>query len=200
MARTPAWRRYARFFGVDVRRDVDEELRFHLDEKTQALIADGLSPDEARAEALRQFGAVVRRPRPVRNPGRGRRPPGRAPALPDGLGRRTSATRCACCAARRSSRVVADPLDRAGRRRQHRDLHAARSGAAAAAAGSGAGAHRARQTEGYYYGSTNGTGRELSYPMFAALRDHQQVFDGMLAYFPIRRRRPRRARRGRAPR
>ena len=40
-------------------------------------------------------------------------------------------------------------------------------------------------SEGFYYGSTNGTGRELSYPMFAALRDHQQVFDGMLAYFPF---------------
>jgi len=58
MARPPAWRRYARFFGVDVRRDVDDELRFHLDAKTQALIDDGLSPKAARAEALRQFGAV----------------------------------------------------------------------------------------------------------------------------------------------
>src|SRR5688500_6510157 len=58
MARTPAWRRYARFFGVDVRRDVDDELRFHLDAKTQALIDAGLSPAEARREALRQFGEV----------------------------------------------------------------------------------------------------------------------------------------------
>ena len=40
-------------------------------------------------------------------------------------------------------------------------------------------------TEGFYYGSTNGTGRELSYPMYTALRDQKQVFDGMLAYFPF---------------
>ncbi len=58
MGRIPAWRRYARFFGVDVRRDVDDELRFHIDAKTQALVDGGLSPDAARAEALRQFGAV----------------------------------------------------------------------------------------------------------------------------------------------
>jgi hypothetical protein len=30
MAQIPAWRRYARFFGVDVSSDVDDELRFHL--------------------------------------------------------------------------------------------------------------------------------------------------------------------------
>ena len=39
MARIHAWRRYARFFGVDVRSDVDDELRFHLEEKTRDLIA-----------------------------------------------------------------------------------------------------------------------------------------------------------------
>ena len=39
-------------------------------------------------------------------------------------------------------------------------------------------------SEGFYYGSTNGTGRELSYPMFAALRDHQQVFDGHVRLLP----------------
>ena len=52
------------------------------------------------------------------------------------------------------------------------------------------------QTDGFYYGSTNGTGRELSYPMFTALRDHQQVFDGHAGLLPDRRRHPRRAWRG----
>ncbi len=42
----------------DVPRDVDEEIRFHLDEKVAALVAHGMSPDAARAEALRQFGDV----------------------------------------------------------------------------------------------------------------------------------------------
>lgn len=41
-----------------VARDVDEELAFHLDMRTRQLIATGLLPDEARAEAARQFGNV----------------------------------------------------------------------------------------------------------------------------------------------
>ncbi|MEO6237968.1 MAG: permease prefix domain 1-containing protein, partial [Vicinamibacterales bacterium] len=36
--------------------DVDEELRLHLDLRIEALRARGLTPDAARAEALRQFG------------------------------------------------------------------------------------------------------------------------------------------------
>jgi predicted permease len=39
-----------------VERDVDAELAFHLDMRVQRLIERGLSPDEARAQALRQFG------------------------------------------------------------------------------------------------------------------------------------------------
>jgi putative ABC transport system permease protein len=38
--------------------DVDEELRFHLDMRVDELRAFGLSPEAARAEALRQFGDV----------------------------------------------------------------------------------------------------------------------------------------------
>ena len=37
---------------------VDEELAFHLEQRTQQLIASGLTPDAARAEARRQFGNV----------------------------------------------------------------------------------------------------------------------------------------------
>ena len=184
MARTPAWRRYARFFGVDVRRDVDDELRFHLDEKTRALIADGLPPEEARGEALRQFGAVV----DVR-------------ALCETYGE---------ARARRTERRLyltgwGQDLRYALRTLRRTPLV---SCVAILSIALGVGANTAIftlmdqvllrmlpvpapervvrvQTEGFYYGSTNGTGRELSYPMFTALRDHQQVFEGMLAYFPI---------------
>jgi predicted permease len=36
--------------------DVDEELHAHLDRRTEELVAGGMSPKEARTEALRQFG------------------------------------------------------------------------------------------------------------------------------------------------
>lgn len=56
MTTTPFWRRYARFFGPDPAADVNEELRFHLESKTEELIRQGWSPDAARKEAERQFG------------------------------------------------------------------------------------------------------------------------------------------------
>lgn len=42
-----------------IRRDVDEEIAFHLAEKVQALQSKGLSIDEAREEALAQFGDLA---------------------------------------------------------------------------------------------------------------------------------------------
>jgi predicted permease len=39
-----------------IRRDVDEELSFHLDMRVEALIAMGMPADDARARALREFG------------------------------------------------------------------------------------------------------------------------------------------------
>ena len=36
--------------------EVDDELAFHIQERTEKLIGQGMSPDAARAEALRQFG------------------------------------------------------------------------------------------------------------------------------------------------
>ena len=39
-------------------RDVDEEVRFHLERKVERLIADGMNEDDARREALRKFGDV----------------------------------------------------------------------------------------------------------------------------------------------
>lgn len=53
---TPMWRRYARFFGANPQADVDDELSFHIQAKIDDLLAQGLSPADARAEALRQFG------------------------------------------------------------------------------------------------------------------------------------------------
>jgi predicted permease len=41
-----------------IRRDVDDELGFHLDMRVGALVAAGLSPDAARAQALREFGDI----------------------------------------------------------------------------------------------------------------------------------------------
>jgi predicted permease len=39
-----------------IRRDVDDELAFHLQARTEALIANGRPPDEARATAMAEFG------------------------------------------------------------------------------------------------------------------------------------------------
>jgi predicted permease len=40
------------------RRDADDELQLHLSLRTNQLIAEGMSPDAARAEAERRFGAI----------------------------------------------------------------------------------------------------------------------------------------------
>jgi predicted permease len=39
--------------------DLSEEIRQHLEEKTEALVAEGMSPEEARYAALREFGNVT---------------------------------------------------------------------------------------------------------------------------------------------
>ena len=40
--------------------DLDDELRFHVDAETERLVREGRPPDEARREALRDFGGVER--------------------------------------------------------------------------------------------------------------------------------------------
>jgi putative ABC transport system permease protein len=50
----PFW--YLRRRPDAVESDVDEELRTHLDMRTDELIAGGMTPDHARREAMRQFG------------------------------------------------------------------------------------------------------------------------------------------------
>ena len=54
--RPPAWRRYLRFWGSDVARDVDDELRFHLESRAAELIADGWSEEAAWRAACERFG------------------------------------------------------------------------------------------------------------------------------------------------
>lgn len=50
----PWWRRYWRSLGFGP--EVAEELDFHVDMITRELIAKGMAPDAARAEATRRFG------------------------------------------------------------------------------------------------------------------------------------------------
>ena len=57
-ARPPAWRRYVRFWGSDPARDVDDELRFHIEARYDEYVAGGMPPDVARAEVERRFGDV----------------------------------------------------------------------------------------------------------------------------------------------
>src|SRR5690348_12655983 len=47
-----------RILGADPAADVRDELAFHLDERTQALIDQGWPADKARREAERQFGEL----------------------------------------------------------------------------------------------------------------------------------------------
>jgi putative ABC transport system permease protein len=55
---SPSWRRYLRFWGSDLAADVDDELRFHIESRVQEYIDSGMTPDEARVEAMRRFGNV----------------------------------------------------------------------------------------------------------------------------------------------
>lgn len=57
---TNKWHRYLRFWRVNVQADVDAEIAFHVDARTQELIDEGFDPSAARARALREFGDVDR--------------------------------------------------------------------------------------------------------------------------------------------
>lgn len=56
----PKWRRYLRFWGNNPRADAEDELRFHIESRTQEYRAMGMSPAEAEAEAIRRFGDIDR--------------------------------------------------------------------------------------------------------------------------------------------
>jgi len=61
--RTPRWRRYLRLVRPNPRADVDDELGFHLDMRTERNVALGMAHDDARREAEQRFGDVA----PVRD-------------------------------------------------------------------------------------------------------------------------------------
>jgi predicted permease len=59
MKKVPIWRRYDRILGPDPKTDIKAELRFHIDCKTEDLVASGWRPEAARKEAERQFGNML---------------------------------------------------------------------------------------------------------------------------------------------
>jgi putative ABC transport system permease protein len=52
------WHRYLHFWRADIAADVDAELAFHVDARTEELCDAGLDRAAARAQALREFGDV----------------------------------------------------------------------------------------------------------------------------------------------
>jgi putative ABC transport system permease protein len=52
-------RRERRIWGPDLRRDVDDEIAFHLEQRQRDLSAGGLSDRDAKEEARRRFGNVA---------------------------------------------------------------------------------------------------------------------------------------------
>jgi putative ABC transport system permease protein len=55
---TAGWRRWLRIWRRSPETDVDAELRFHMEARVDDLVARGLAPDVARAQALEEFGDV----------------------------------------------------------------------------------------------------------------------------------------------
>jgi hypothetical protein len=53
--------------GGSLDRDLDEELRYHLDRLIETNIAKGLSPDEARRAAHLSMGGMERRKKECRD-------------------------------------------------------------------------------------------------------------------------------------
>jgi len=56
MSQDRSWQRYWRFLTARFRRDVDEELEFHIAMRARELEGQGLSAEAARREAERRFG------------------------------------------------------------------------------------------------------------------------------------------------
>jgi putative ABC transport system permease protein len=60
MSDEPRWRRYLRLWGADPGADIDDELRFHLEERTRLNISRGMDEAQARAAAASRFGDLAR--------------------------------------------------------------------------------------------------------------------------------------------
>ena len=60
MNKKPMWRRYLRFWGPDLRADVDAELDFHVEQLTKQYVEQGLSAGKARQRAEQRFGDARR--------------------------------------------------------------------------------------------------------------------------------------------
>ena len=56
----PIWRRYARFFRPDPAADIDDEMRFHIEERARELVGQGLDRGAAAARAREEFGNAAR--------------------------------------------------------------------------------------------------------------------------------------------
>jgi putative ABC transport system permease protein len=52
---------------ADVERELDEELRYHVERQTAEYVGQGMTPDAARSAALRAFGGVDQRKEQVRD-------------------------------------------------------------------------------------------------------------------------------------
>ncbi|HWC45571.1 MAG TPA: permease prefix domain 1-containing protein, partial [Casimicrobiaceae bacterium] len=58
MTRTPAWRRYLRFWRSNIAADVDDELRFHAEMRVAEYLARGMTEAEARRAVAHRLGDV----------------------------------------------------------------------------------------------------------------------------------------------
>ena len=162
------------FRPAAVDRDLDDEVRFHLEARIEDLVRGGLTAEDARAEAMRRFGSVSRvheESRDVKRqawlPSLGqdlrygcrllRKSPGftAAALLSLGLGIGTNTAIFTVL-----DQVLLRPLPV----ERPRDLALVR-------------------IDGTFNGTTAGDGNEISYPMFVDFRDHNDVFSAMFARF-----------------
>jgi putative ABC transport system permease protein len=56
----PAWRRYLQFWGANANRDIDDELRFHIEMRAAEYVRAGIDPGEAHRRAEERFGSMAR--------------------------------------------------------------------------------------------------------------------------------------------
>jgi len=58
MTKTPAWRRYLRFWRSDITQDVDDELRFHAEMRLHEFIGRGMTLTDAQRALTERLGDV----------------------------------------------------------------------------------------------------------------------------------------------